>query len=347
LATPGAAAQVLAVDDDFGVAPNEPLEVDAPGVLDNDLVDGEAAAESGATVTLVSDVATGTLALAADGSFTFTAGSDFSGVETFVYELSSGGETATAAVTLSACKGGPRYFTCWKENAFIARADELGFVDRFAEGFEDDVAWGAARSPQQQPSVVSQGIRWQSNHRDPPASNLITTGPGPARSGQWAVFDQEHGYAENLDATACDVDEPPPECLWHDGFTGIREPGLAPLNGVGGYISGTHSGAIAIVLDDAVELRVGPTTHAQHVFFGAIDADPAGFGRFEFRELDGKSGQLIFVFGDDFTILGTPPPPAPPTATHAAVPIPVGAVALLGLAVALTGIRRTGTRRSA
>ena len=38
-------------------------------------------------------------------------------------------------------------------------------------------------------------------------------------------------------------------------------------------------------------------------FFGAIDTRLAGFRQFEFRELDGKIGQALYIFGDDFTLL--------------------------------------------
>jgi flagellar basal-body rod modification protein FlgD len=38
-------------------------------------------------------------------------------------------------------------------------------------------------------------------------------------------------------------------------------------------------------------------------FFGAIDVRPGGFSEFEFRELDGKVGQSLLIFADDFTVL--------------------------------------------
>ena len=50
-------AQVLqAFDDAFGIPSDQWLVVDVPGILDNDLLDGESAGESGATAVLVSDV---------------------------------------------------------------------------------------------------------------------------------------------------------------------------------------------------------------------------------------------------------------------------------------------------
>ena len=40
-----------------------------------------------------------------------------------------------------------------------------------------------------------------------------------------------------------------------------------------------------------------------------IDAGPVGITEVQFRELDGKVGQALFIFGDDFTILGEPVAP--------------------------------------
>jgi hypothetical protein len=152
---------------------------------------------------------------------------------------------------------------------------------------------------------VSQGIAWQSNHPDPPASNGITTGPGAARTGLWGIFDPDHGYATGT-PTECDVDVPPLHCLYHDGFTGVREPGNGPLHGIGGYVHGTFGANVAIALDGGVPFG-GGHLGLGYEFFGVIDADPAGFGRFEVRELDGKVGQALFIFGDDFSLLTSPP----------------------------------------
>jgi len=41
-------------------------------------------------------------------------------------------------------------------------------------------------------------------------------------------------------------------------------------------------------------------------FIGVIDASASGFTHFEVRELDGKVGQALYIFGDDFTFTGTP-----------------------------------------
>jgi hypothetical protein len=294
-------AQVLiANEDNYGIPYGETLIVEFFGVLDNDLLNGEAAGENGATSELVADVGYGTLSLGSDGSFSYTPGPGFDGTDSFVYRAVFGSVADTTTVTLSACSGGPDVFTCWSETAFLAKAAEFGYTG-FQEGFENDAVWGIARSPTSAPVVSSQGIQWQSNHPDAPASNEIITGSGPARTGAWGLYDPEHGYATGS-AIECDINNPPVHCLYNDGFTGVRVTGQSPLRGVGGYITGTHAANVAIAIDGAIPIG-GGRVYAAHQFFGVIDARPAGFTQFEFRELDGKVGQALFIFGDDFTML--------------------------------------------
>ena len=294
-------AQVLlAYDDSFSIPFGEPLVVEFYGVLENDILDDEAAGENGALAELVSDVSHGTLALNPDGSFSYSPGETFDGTDSFVYRAVFATVSDQATVTLSACAGGPDVFTCWNETAFLAKATEWGLVG-FQEGFEDNASWGLARSPMTLPIVNSQGIQWMTNHSGAPSFNEITTGSGPARTGQWGVFDPNHGYATGT-PTECDIDNPPTHCLYYDGVSGIRESGGSVLNGVGGYITGTYGGRVAILLDGGLPIGGGRITSG-HQFFGVIDTRAAGFNHFEFREVDGKVGQALFIFGDDFTLL--------------------------------------------
>lgn len=342
-AAPAGAQVLIANDDGFGVPYAASLAVEAFGVLENDTLDGEAAGESGATAELVSDVSHGALALASDGSFTYTPGPGFDGSDSFVYRAVFGASSAEATVTLTACEGGPQIFTCWNEAAFLALAAALGHPS-FAEGFEDDAAWGIARYPTTVPHVDSRGIRWRANDFDPshtgpppappaPPPNEITTGPGPARTGQWAIFDLAHGYAWGT-ATACDVDIPEPHCLYHDGFTLARIAGSSPLYGAGGYVTGTFGANVAFVLDGDIANPIGggQLFGGGHQFFGVIDAGPTGWDEVQIRELDGKVGQALFVFADDFTVLAT-----------GAVGVPASSPSTriaLGLLLAATAARR-------
>jgi hypothetical protein len=43
-----------------------------------------------------------------------------------------------------------------------------------------------------------------------------------------------------------------------------------------------------------------------------IDAGPTGWNDIQFREIDGKIGQALYLFGDDFTVLSTGLEPSTP-----------------------------------
>ena len=299
-----AQAQLVAVDDSYSVPVAQQLVVEVPGVLDNDTYNGEPAVDGGATAELVVGPLHGTLEcqsdpgleLCPDGSFTYTPGVDFPGSATFTYQAIVGTEIVQATVTLTACSGGPTVFVCWIEAEFLAKLSELGYGS-LQEGFEDDLAWGAARSPDTAPSVLSQGIAWETNHPDPPAENGITTGTGPARSGLWGVYDPQHGYATGTEVE-CDIDVPPEYCLHKDGVTGIRQPGEGTLYAVGGYFTGSALPKLVMILDGGMPIGLG-TAPNLFQFYGVIDI--LGFETFRIEETDGKVGQARYVFGDDFT----------------------------------------------
>lgn len=86
----------VAVDDTF-LLTGSSLFVAAPGVLENDSdVDGDPL-----TAVLVTGVSHGTLNLATDGSFTYTPGASFSGLDAFTYRAHDGiGESNLATVTI-------------------------------------------------------------------------------------------------------------------------------------------------------------------------------------------------------------------------------------------------------
>jgi len=298
---------MIAVDDTFSVPYSQILEAEAPGVLANDTFNGEPAEDNGATVALIVDVSYGVLSLATDGSFTYDPETDFPGVDTFTYEAADvgGSSTSQATVTLTACGAGPgpTQTVCWMEAPFLTKIADLGFLS-FQEGFEDDLAWGSVRSTDTAPSVLSQGIVWQTNHPDPPASNEITTGSGPARTGLWGVYDPEHGYATGS-STECDVDNPPTYCLFKDGFTGTNDPGETPLFAVGGYFTGSALPNLVVILDGGPPISLGRVYVGDHQFFGVIDT--GGLTSFRFEETDGKLGQARLVFADDFTFAQSDP----------------------------------------
>lgn len=319
---PAQAQTLVVADDHYGIPFGQSLQVEASGVMDNDTLDGEPAGENGATAVWVSGPSHGTLqcpsniqlALCPDGSFDYTPDAGFPGSDSFEYLAVAGIVSGTATVTLTACNGGPQVFDCWHESAYLSLLVELGYTS-FWESFEGD-AWELARSPVAIPSVSSMGIIWTSNF---PATNNITTGTGPARTGLYGVFDPQHGVATGS-AQVCDVDVPPEHCLFHDGFSGSRVPEEAELHGIGGFITGTSGQSVSIILDDIFEIPFGHLPTNQHQFIGVIDTGAAGFRSFEFRELDGKVGQKELIWGDDFTFVITPPSANTPPVADAGLP---------------------------
>ena len=87
-------------NDDYVTAQDTPLVVAPPGVLDND-GDEDQDVLTAQTV-LVSPPASGSAALSADGSFTYTPNSGFFGTDTFTYRVDDGtGLTDDGIVTIS------------------------------------------------------------------------------------------------------------------------------------------------------------------------------------------------------------------------------------------------------
>jgi len=97
----------VAVNDTYATSFEKQLTVDATdGVLKNDSdIDGD-----DLTAVLVANVSNGTLALEADGSFTYTPNTGFSGVDTFTYKAFDGtlySDIATVSITVSAFANTP------------------------------------------------------------------------------------------------------------------------------------------------------------------------------------------------------------------------------------------------
>ena len=228
--------------------------------------------------------------------------------------------------------------TYTNESAYLAALAGLGFSTP-EEGFENDAVWGSVRSSfsvtNSAPSINSMGIIWTSNH---PATNEITTGSGAARTGDWGIYDPNHGHATGT-VGQCDVDNPPANCFFHDGFTGTREAGADTLYGAGGWVTGTFGGNIIMILDgnesNPIDFGDLGGITAAHKFFGVIDT--GGFTQFEFRETEGKVGDQKFIFADDFTFgTGLSPENTPPVAndngyaTDAETPLTIAAPGVLG-----------------
>jgi hypothetical protein len=311
-------AQLVANPDVFGVPFGQALQVEALGVLENDTLNGNT--DVGLTAELVDPPSNGTLFcpglgfgfLCADGSFVYTPGPGFSGTDVFTYKAFNGSTPSNSVtVTLTACvverkdnQGDATIYSCWVESSYTAKLAELGY-GTFLEGFEG-TEWDGVRltfdTTNSAAEIISQGIRWTSNH---PGTNDITTGSGAARTGSWGGYDPLHGYATGT-VLGCNTDPVPDplpiNCLYHDGLSGTILPGGDALQGVGGYITGSQGDNIAIILNGTTQINLGKLPDAGFHFLGVIDATVSGFTGFEFRELDGKVGQRRFIFGDDFRI---------------------------------------------
>ncbi len=283
----------VAVDDGFDVPAGGTLVVDPRGVLENDTDASGEDLPPAATAELRVDAGSGALSLSADGSFTYTPAIGFPGSDTFVYRVIDGAEVsndATVTLNIVGCTSTAPVATCWVEDAYFVKLLELG-SGGISEGFEDDAAWGSARSPSVAPSIVSQGVTWA------PTSSVseITTGVGAARTGDWGVFSLPHG-----DPTGGPFDP------LRDGLTGTM---AAPMLGVGGWITSNTGGAqVEFVLKSPPNPPVTVDfdeagVSSGHKFFGVIDT--RGFTSFEVAETEGVVEDQKFIFGDDFT-LGIP-----------------------------------------
>jgi len=130
-------------------------------------------------------------------------------------------------------------------------------------------------------------MTWTANNPD----SGVTTGSGPARTGQYGFFTLPHGnYATGVD---CHV---PGNCT--DGWVGTA---VASLCGVGGWIEGTYA-KIEFIIDGDRANPVGFGANAgvthQPKFFGVIV--PEGFTTFEIHETEGKAEDQKLLFADDF-----------------------------------------------
>ena len=155
----------------------------------------------------------------------------------------------------------------------------------FAEGFEDDSAWGDVRSTiadgnHTAPSITASGITWTSNN----SISQVTTGPGPARTGDWGFYTLPHGDFENGIG---------------DGF---QLSSAGSMYAVGGWIkTNTPFAKVHYIVDDSQTIDFDDLTiGTQFQFLGVIDT--TGFNTLQVREVEGVLEDQKFIFADDFTI---------------------------------------------
>ena len=135
---------------------------------------------------------------------------------------------------------------------------------------------------------------WTSNH---PQTNDISTSPGAAISGEWGIYDPVHGLATGY-SQKCDIEDPPTHCLFSDGLRGTVAPGIGLLSGIGGWVSGMAGAKIIVILNQTIEIELGKLGKDGVQFFGVIQS--AGFRSFQLVEVEGKVGDKMLIFADDF-----------------------------------------------
>lgn len=271
-----------AEDDVYITGIDEPLSLPAPGVLDNDLDADHDALEA---VLETDPDEGGTLVFRADGSFDYSPPAGYEGNVAFFYRAFDGTDLSNLGEVTIRVGGTPEPFTTYfDETAFLNAVADLGHVV-MTEGFESDLAWGAARSPSTLPSVLSQGVTWTSNND----VSQVTTGSGPVRTGLYGFFCLPHGnYATG---TACHI---PGNCT--DGW--IATAG-GTLYAVGGWIEGTFAKIEFFIDGTLVGFGDNADVTNAHKFFGVVH--PPGFTTLEVHETEGKAEDQKLLFADDFT----------------------------------------------
>jgi PEP-CTERM motif len=177
-----------------------------------------------------------------------------------------------------------------RQSAYVRALDAQGLASQ-QETFEDAAVWGNVRSTvpddfHTAPSVLAKGVTWTSNFD----GGEITTGDGAARRGKWGFFAYPHGSYGSL--ADCSL---PGAC--GDGFAGTAANGFYAI---GGWIrTNTPPADINLFLDGKrFDFGAASQISTGYAFFGAISSTP--FSEFEFREMEGTSGELKYIFGDDF-----------------------------------------------
>ncbi len=108
--TPVMATVPVAYDDGYRVLMNTPLSVAAPGVLTYDY-DKEG---TPLAVNTYSQPSFGAVDLDTDGSFVYTPNTDFVGIDSFTYNIISGGEVSNSATVIIVVYA-PRIYGCMED----------------------------------------------------------------------------------------------------------------------------------------------------------------------------------------------------------------------------------------
>lgn len=280
----------VAEDDQYVAQAGGHLSVDwEVGVLANDMdPDGDPL-----TAVLVADPASGAVVnLFDDGSFEYEPPALFQGIDTFTYQAFDGSSRSNVAtVEITVCSTAP-IATYVDEAQFLDAVAVLG-LEATAESFEDDDVWGTVRSTivggfLAAPEFYSAGVRWTSNYD----AGGITTGEGPARTGNWGFYAYPHGnYLAG------------PQCLQPGVCTdGFIVASRTTLYGAGAWITGSGGGRLELFVDgdrtNPIDFNGANSLAPGHQFFGVVVE--AGFQTLEVHETEGTQDDAKLVWADDF-----------------------------------------------
>ena len=286
----------VAVNDQYVAPAGGNLSVDREvGVLANDSdPDGDPL-----TAVLVDAPTSGAIVnLFDDGSFEYEPPAVFQGIDTFTYQAFDGTSLSNVATVEIAVNNTTPIAAYVDEAQFLAALAVLG-LEATAESFEDDVVWGTVRTTVvggfiTAPEIYSAGVRWTPNYD----GGGITTGEGPARTGNWGFYAYPHG--DYLAGPQCLV---PGACS--DGFIVNSR---TTLYAASGWITGSSGGRLEVFVDgdrtNPINFNGANSLTPGHQFFGVVVE--AGFHTLEYHETEGTSEDQKFVWADDFLFATVP-----------------------------------------
>jgi len=164
----------VAANDSFSANANTTLTVPAPGVLANDTdQNGDPL-----TAVLVGNVSHGTLQFNANGSFTYTPATNFSGTDSFVYKANDGkadSGLATVTITVNAAPGNHPPVVSDFSGIFLANGTEQQFTFCASDADGDPLTFRTIQPPSHGTAHIVGGTVCQVQVIYTPGANFVGT----------------------------------------------------------------------------------------------------------------------------------------------------------------------------
>ncbi len=198
----GTSTAPTATDDAYATDEDTPLTIAAPGVLANDSdPDGDPL-----TALLASNPANGTLTLNADGAFTYTPATNFSGSDSFTYTANDGAldsNPATVTITVNPTNDAPVLDRIGDKS--VIAGELLTFTITASDSEGDPLTFGATGLPVG--AILD------------PGSGLFTWTPDTSQIGAHnVVFSANDGSAVDTEAVTITVAPVPDDLIFADDF---------------------------------------------------------------------------------------------------------------------------------